>query len=152
MDDHHRAFVLTKRKALHLLNNTKFNLKFLPEPFRTVHCGLQFRTNDFLYNIFNKKVVQLFESGISEYSMKNHESFVATPKEDEKPPRLLNFDQFTNWLKVWLICVLVAWLCFFVEMWFGKLKRDFHLIVKKVKKVEKVKNGVIKQQLLVHNK
>jgi hypothetical protein len=124
-------------------------LKLLPEPFRHNYCGLQFQTNDVFYNIINKKVVQLFESGISEYLKKKYESFVIFPRKVKKPPRTLNFDHFTKWLQVWLICVLVAWLCFFVEMWLGKLKRDFDLIVKSVKKV---KSARIRQRLSVHEK
>jgi hypothetical protein len=109
-----------------MLRQTEGKLKFtkLNEKIITTFWGLRFKSNSFIFKAFNRKVVQLVESGIADVIVKKHMygSKNSEKANDEQPALTLQH------LGVWFIALAAfcsfAILCFFTENIIAKVLRS----------------------------
>lgn len=116
-DGSNRGFI-TDTSYLSLMlyyTNGTFKYTQLQENIISDHFGFQFAVNNFIYNAFNRKVVQLVEAGIADRNIKDFCSQCA-PKEETSDPLILTHEHLGIWFLVWLGCLLLCFMCFLVEV------------------------------------
>lgn len=116
-DGANRGFI-TDTSYLSLMlyyTNGTFKYTKLEEKIISDHFGFQFSINNFIYNAFNRKIVQLVESGIADRNIKNFCSRCES-KEDASDPLILTHEHLGIWFLVLLGCLLFCLMCFLVEL------------------------------------
>jgi hypothetical protein len=97
------------------------NGNFIPvqlnEKIMSDHWGFRFETNHFMYNSFNRKVVQLFEAGIAETFVKK-ETPTWRNEEIEYQDVPLTFDHLGVWFNIAVVFLCFALTAFIIELMF----------------------------------
>lgn len=103
-------------------SNNAFTFTKLNEKIISDHWGFVFEMNEFMFEPFNRKVVQLVESGIAE-------RFVtvgnATKFEKKVEPPAITLNMLSVWFKLWAILMGLALFVFLVELASGIAKEVF---------------------------
>jgi hypothetical protein len=106
------------------------NFAVLEEIVLSDHWGFRFEVNHYMYDAFNRKIVQLVESGLADVLVKN-----ATKKwrkvEAEEEHVALTIDHLAVWFYLWLILLGIALLAFIVEV--CRVKKVFDCFALKVR-------------------
>lgn len=99
----------------------KFKFTKLNEKIMTTLWGFRFENNHFMFKAYNRKIVQLVESGIADLIVKNH-----APKRYEEPfsePKKLTLEHLDFWFIILTVFCGFALLCFLGEVLIAKVQR-----------------------------
>jgi hypothetical protein len=111
-DGSKRAFVISSDYMEHMEANWEGNFKYtkMNEKIMTTLRGFQFLNNHLMFKAYNRKVVQLVESGIADLIVKNH---TRKPYQEQfsEPPKLT-----LDHLGVWFI--IMGAFCGFAALFF----------------------------------
>jgi hypothetical protein len=116
-DGSNRAFVTDRDwyEALEYKSQGKAKFAILEEIVLSDHWGFRFEVNSFMYEPFNRKIVQLVESGLADVIVKNATKIWRNIEtEDEHVP--LAIDHLAVWFYLWLILLGIALLAFSLEI------------------------------------
>lgn len=108
----HAAIVI--RQKLVDLNGQRFSYKILNQNFNIAIRGLVFPRYHFLFDSFNTKVKQLYESGLIQRWI-----LMWRPSRDEHPvrgPAVLTISDLSMGFKVWFCVLLIAKFGFLLEL------------------------------------
>jgi hypothetical protein len=108
--------IITDSNWLNNLTNTlngKLNPTTLNEKILSEYWGFGFSPKNFIFDSFNKIIVKLVESGISEKIIKDHKKEL-TPEIVEEHI-VLTIDHLLIWFQIWLVCLILASFAFFLE-------------------------------------
>lgn len=106
----------------YLYKNSEGREKFtvLNEKILSNQMGFKFLANDFLFEAFNKKIVQFVESGVADLIIRNESRFKDTNFENLEP-LILTLSHLGVWFQILLVFLSVGSLCFVLEFILGKL-------------------------------
>lgn len=118
-DGSKRAIITDSNKLTSMIENSAEIFKYtrLNEKILTDHWGFLFQDpNNFMFTAFNRKVVQLVESGIAK---RNVEQFISGAKpEEQSEPCVLTLDHMGIWFLILLGCLLLSLSCIIMEFAF----------------------------------
>jgi hypothetical protein len=79
--------------------------------------GFSFLKNHFVNEEFNRRTVQLFESGIIDGLLKYYISLYHAVgwKAEDEGPQVLEYDHLESWFQLWFGCLIVSLLSFLCE-------------------------------------
>jgi hypothetical protein len=123
-DGSKRAFVIFSDYMQYLEPEWEGNFKYtkLNEKIMTTLFGFQFTNNHLMFKAYNRKVVQLVESGIADLIIKNH-----TLKPYQQPfsePLKLTLDHLGVWFIILAVFCGFAALFFIAEVLVAKVQRS----------------------------
>jgi hypothetical protein len=117
-DGSNRAFI-TNTNDLYVMNldsKGAFKYKVLPERIRSYHWGFKMHPNHFMFEVFNRKMRQLVESGIAKVLL-DKEMFRKKPEDiASKEPVPLNLEHLAVWFKILLMMFYIALFILFLEV------------------------------------
>jgi hypothetical protein len=100
---------------MNLESNGAFKYSVLPERIRSYHRGFKMHPNHFMFEVLNRKMRQLVESGIAKVLLEK-ETFKKKPEEvGSKEPVPLNLEHLAVWFKILLVLLYIALFVFFLE-------------------------------------
>lgn len=124
VDGSNRGYITTRSAAFEMFieSNKSFEFKTISERIMSYHWGFVFDVDNFMFKSFNRKVVQLVESGIADVLVKKAQFL--KPKIKEEGPVTLNLDHLGIWFIVWSVFLAVAFVCFLCEVLLPKVIAD----------------------------
>jgi hypothetical protein len=120
LTDGSKKGILTDTKHLTMLIRLakgKFKYKKLQERISLSHISFLFRKNHFLFDVFDKKLSQMIESGLAEKIVNEFESPFPPLKEDSEPVVLSLHHLGTGFL-ICLLFLLASFVVFVLEVCF----------------------------------
>jgi hypothetical protein len=117
-DGSNRAFITNTNDlyAMNLESNGAFKYKILPERIRSYHWGFKMHPNHFMFEVFNRKIRQLVESGIAKVLF-DKETIKKKPDErGSEEPVALNLEHLAVWFKILLVLLYIALFVLFLEL------------------------------------
>lgn len=91
----------------------------LKERIISEYIGFAVNDNSFMFHSINKFVVRCVESGLSNYIMSRYQ--VLKNYSDDVEPKVLTLEHLSAGFCVWLACIAVACIAFFMEICFKKI-------------------------------
>jgi hypothetical protein len=112
-----RAFITDRDwyEALEYESKGTAKLAILEEIVLSDHWGFRFEVNSFMYEPFNRKIVQLVESGLADVFVKNATKIWRNVDADDKHVSL-TLAHLSVWFYLWLILMVIALLVFVLEV------------------------------------
>lgn len=130
-DDSKSACILERDAIKYLDARTKGKFKYtmLSERVMSDLNGFAFQKNHFVSDEFNRRIVQLLESGVIDgiFKMYNSIYHVHEWKDDDEGPTVLTFDRLEFWFQVWFYCLIASVLSFVFEHLANKLTFELSL-------------------------
>lgn len=92
----------------------KTQLKLLDQSFYTAQAGYIIDQNSYITQQFNRKIVQVVESGLMNYWKSQHE--VKNVAEDLSGPEVLTLIHLEIGFEIYILCVLISIFAFVCEI------------------------------------
>lgn len=114
-DGSKRGFMASSDALEVLMKRSNGTFKFteLDEKIITDHVVFYMSENNFLFRSFERRLVQLVDSGIAQYIVDSYAYKQRSKNED--PRRVLTYNHLAIGFQIWLFFLFVAFLCFLLE-------------------------------------
>lgn len=126
--DFRAGYVITTDELLYLnkINANHFTYRVCKEHLYTVNNGLLFQKNSYLIEAFNKAILNLQSNGLIDYWISNYiDVSYLNVKEKKKSAEKLTIHQLSGSFQLWLVGLLIASICFILEIIFEKYHNFF---------------------------
>lgn len=125
MDGSRTGIVVASDQLYVLVNRSKkkFQHRVLQEKIITNHVGFLLPPNSFIYEGFNRKIVQLVEAGLMQRYVAEHTGDYKEPEEEDGDPVVLNLDHLGIGFEICLLFLTIAFAVFIFEFICVRLTR-----------------------------
>lgn len=93
-----------------------FKMAILAERVMLNHKSFSFNKNHFLFKAFDRKLSQLVEAGLAKRFIDEFENDYKMEREPDVEPEVLSFEHLSVGFQIWLLFLLVSFLCFCLEL------------------------------------
>lgn len=140
-DGSRRSVIVDQNILNHLIEESegRFKYKRLPESILINHVGFVQSKTCLIFNVFDRKIVQLLESGLAQHHIRN-QKFDENKFQVGSEPQVLTLNVMGDGFKLWLTCFSAAFLCFFIE-----IVSQFKTVLRKFKRRKKTSRRTFKK-------